>query len=133
MNKLIVPVLLAAVLGSGTVALAQERHQPGERGGWQQHERAGQDRQRGATKGHLRSDARPGNKKHLYRMVDADGDLRRGEQLPRRYRTHHYVVENWRAHRLSAPPRGHQWVQAGNSYALVSIATGRVTQVLLGQ
>ncbi|MDN4036051.1 RcnB family protein [Massilia sp. YIM B02443] len=65
-----------------------------------------------------------------YRSVESDGELRRGERLPARYQTHQYVVENWRSLRLAKPPRGHQWVQTGGSYALVAIATGRVAQVV---
>jgi Ni/Co efflux regulator RcnB len=68
-----------------------------------------------------------------YRSVEADGEVRRGERLPARYQAHQHVVEDWRALRLSKPPRGHQWVDAGDSYALVAIATGRVTQVVMGR
>jgi Ni/Co efflux regulator RcnB len=110
MNKLIVPVLAAAVLAGGAAAQA---HQRGE-----QEARAQQAR---AVK------AGP------YRSVEASGQLKRGEQLPPRYRTHHYVVENWRTHRLTEPPPGHQWVQAGRDYALVGIATGVVQEVLVGR
>ena len=38
-------------------------------------------------------------------------DLYRGNRLPSNYNHRQYVVDNWRAHRLSAPPRGHHWVQ----------------------
>jgi Ni/Co efflux regulator RcnB len=37
------------------------------------------------------------------------------------------------AHRLTEPPPGHQWVQAGSDFALVAIATGVVTEVLVGR
>ncbi|MEG0043831.1 MAG: RcnB family protein [Massilia sp.] len=43
------------------------------------------------------------------------------------------MVEDWRKLRLTKPPRGHQWVQADRSFALVAIATGRVEQVVLGR
>jgi len=69
----------------------------------------------------------------LYRSVESSGELRRGERLPARYQTHQYVIEDWRKLRLSKPPRGHQWVQADGSFALVAIATGRVEQVVLGR
>lgn len=111
MNRFIVPMLVAAVLAGGAAAQVQQR---GE-----QEARAQQARQ--AAKG------------GPFRSVEASGQLKRGEQLPSRYRTHHYVVENWRAHRLTEPPRGHQWVQAGNDYALVAIATGVVQEVLVGR
>lgn len=56
----------------------------------------------------------------------------RGARVPATYRTHHYVVNDWRGHRLSAPPRGYQWVQNGPDYLLVAIATGVIAQLILG-
>lgn len=55
----------------------------------------------------------------------------RGDRLPVEYRHRNYVVENWRGHNLSAPPRGYQWVQTGADYVLVAIATGIILQLLL--
>ncbi len=55
----------------------------------------------------------------------------RGGRLPPQYRNHRYVVQDWRGHRLSSPPRGYQWVQTGNDYVLVAIATGIILQLLL--
>jgi Ni/Co efflux regulator RcnB len=55
----------------------------------------------------------------------------RGERMPLQYRTRQYVVEDWRGHRLSAPPRGYHWVQSGNDYVLVAIATGIILQLML--
>ena len=54
-------------------------------------------------------------------------------RLPPAYRSHSYVVDDWRSHRLYAPPRGYQWVQAGGDYMLVAIATGIITAILLNQ
>lgn len=58
-------------------------------------------------------------------------DLRRGQRLHQEYRSQRYVVSDWRARHLSAPPRGHHWVRAGNDYVLAAIATGIIAQVLL--
>ncbi len=69
-----------------------------------------------------RDDNRGGGPRH---------DLRRGQRLNQEYRGNRYVVSDWRARHLSAPPRGHQWVQAGNDYVLAAIATGIIAQVLL--
>ena len=69
-----------------------------------------------------RDDYRGGGPRH---------DLRRGQRLGHEYRTTTYVVSDWRERRLSAPPRGHHWVQAGNDYVLAAIATGIIAQVLL--
>lgn len=58
-------------------------------------------------------------------------DLRRGHRLGTEYRGSRYVVTDWRQRHLSAPPRGHHWVRAGNDYVLAAIATGLIAQVLL--
>ena len=41
------------------------------------------------------------------------------------------VVDDWRGHHLSPPPRGYHWVQTGGDYVLVAIATGVIMQILL--
>jgi Ni/Co efflux regulator RcnB len=58
-------------------------------------------------------------------------EMRRGGYLPQEYRGRQYVVNDWHGRHLSAPPRGHQWVQANNDYVLVALATGLIAQVLL--
>ena len=78
--------------------------------------------QRGDARNFYRDDRRGGGPRH---------DLRRGHRLGHEYRGNRYVVSDWRARRLSAPPRGHHWVQAGNDYVLAAIATGLIAQVLL--
>ena len=57
----------------------------------------------------------------------------RGERLPAEYRHRNYVVDDWRGHQLSAPPRGYHWVQTGGDYVLVAVATGIIAQLLLGR
>ncbi|MGF6275703.1 Ni/Co efflux regulator RcnB [Massilia sp. UYP11] len=112
MNELIGPLLFAAIFSAGDGLLQRDA-------------RADQD-----------EDARPGRAQAAqlsptrYRSVEATGEVRRGERLPARYQAHQHVVEDWRALRLTKPPPGHQWVDAGDSYALVAIATGRVAQVV---
>jgi Ni/Co efflux regulator RcnB len=59
-------------------------------------------------------------------------NMHRGDRLPSRYRTHQYVVDNYRAHHLSAPPRGHHWVQVGADYVLVAAATGLIVNAVMG-
>jgi Ni/Co efflux regulator RcnB len=60
-------------------------------------------------------------------------EWRRGAHIPREYMGRQYWVEDWRAHRLAPPPRGYQWVQVGNDYVLVALATGIIAQLLLAQ
>jgi Ni/Co efflux regulator RcnB len=61
------------------------------------------------------------------------GDLRIGHALPREYRLRQYAIDNWRAHRLFAPPPGYGWYQAGADYILVDLGSGVIAQVLLGR
>jgi len=65
------------------------------------------------------------------RGAGPDHDFYRGGRLPPEYRNRSYVVDDWRGHRLSAPPRGYHWVQAGGDYVLVAITTGIILSILL--
>jgi Ni/Co efflux regulator RcnB len=56
---------------------------------------------------------------------------RRGGYVSQQYRDNRYVVSDWRGRRLHQPQRGYHWVQAGNDYLLVAIASGLIAQVLL--
>jgi Ni/Co efflux regulator RcnB len=55
----------------------------------------------------------------------------RGGRLPQHYHQQQYVVDDWRGHNLSAPPHGYHWVQTGDDYVLVAIATGIIMQLML--
>lgn len=65
------------------------------------------------------------------RGAGPDHNYHRGDRLPPEYRHRNYVVDDWRGHHLSAPPRGYHWVQVGSDYVLVAIATGIILQLLL--
>lgn len=65
------------------------------------------------------------------RGAGPDRQYHRGDRLPQEYRHPNYVVNNWRDHNLSPPPRGYHWVQTGADYVLVAIATGIILQLLL--
>jgi Ni/Co efflux regulator RcnB len=69
---------------------------------------------------------------HDGRGAGPEHNFHRGERLPSYYHGRQFVVDDWRGHRLSAPPRGYHWVQTGAAYVLVGIATGIIAQVLLG-
>jgi Ni/Co efflux regulator RcnB len=51
--------------------------------------------------------------------------------MPSAYRGQRYIVNDWQARRLHAPPRGYHWVQTGGDYVLVAIATGVILELLL--
>jgi len=67
------------------------------------------------------------------RGAGPDHSFYRGGRLPTEYRGRQYVVDDWRGHHLSAPPRGYHWVQAGGDYVLAAIATGVIASILLNQ
>jgi Ni/Co efflux regulator RcnB len=96
---------------------------------------------RNPGRGDNRNDGRDNHRDE--RRADGRGDRfyynargpewRRGGYVPQQYRSHQYVVNDWRGHYLNAPPRGHQWVQVGGDYVLMAIATGLIVNLLLSQ
>ena len=118
---------LAGVLGAAVLpASAQPRGHDDRRGP-----------NRGPDRGPRRDPYHPSNDRgrrgpppHA-RGVGPDHRWHRGDRLPPAYRHRQYVVNNWRAHRLSAPPRGYNWVQVGGDYALIAVATGLIAQLVL--
>lgn len=141
-TRLIAQAMIAALLTASFPAAAQDRYhdRAQERREDRREDRRDQrDAQREARRDYrdaqreARREAR--DERRDYRQARGAGprhDLYRGQRLPAVYHTRHYVVDNWRAHRLSAPPRGHHWVQVGNDYVLIAIATGIIASVLLG-
>lgn len=62
--------------------------------------------------------------------ADYDGYFRRGGYLPYEYRRPDYYVD-WRSYPgLYAPPYGYQWVQVGNDFLLVALASGLIANLL---
>lgn len=134
--------LLAAALAAGAAAQAQDRRDNrdhdnrghDDRGRYEQRDHRddrGPDRYADGRRND-RFDYRQDDRHDRDRGAGPRHDLRKGGRLPAEYRNRQYVVDNWRDHRLSAPPRGHHWVQAGNDYVLAAIATGVITQIILG-
>ena len=83
---------------------------------------------------HDRDMRRPGPPPHAHGGRHGAGPQHnwvRGSRIPPQYRTRHYVVNDWRGHRLAPPPRGYHWVQNGGDYLLVAIATGVIAQLIL--
>lgn len=134
-SKAVVSAIMAMSLTAGGFAFAQDdgnrndrgRHDQMQRGG-QQDRRDNQERQpnRPQNQGHANNNARQDE-----RGAGPDHAFRRGQRLPIEYRNRQYVVDDWRGHHLSAPPRGYHWVQTGGDYVLVAIATGIILQLML--
>jgi Ni/Co efflux regulator RcnB len=143
-KKIILGAVLAALVGTTGVAAAQNRGPDGRDNGRSEHRdnRNGDKHDNKKNDRHDdRHDAGPDrrNDRIDYRHDNRDPnrgagprhDLRKGHRLPPEYRSKQYVVDNWRSHRLSAPPRGYHWVQTGADYVLVGIATGVIATLFL--
>jgi len=135
-SRTVISAVLALSLATGGFAFAQgrgDRGDRGDRGRSEQAQRGGQ-HDRGDNAGrrsNRQEDQGRGYERRDERGAGPNHDFRRGQRLPMEYRHRQYVVEDWRGHHLSAPPRGYHWVQTGGDYVLVAIATGIILQLLL--
>jgi Ni/Co efflux regulator RcnB len=110
----------------------QDQGRMGNRGDNDRRDNDRRDRRDNDGRGYDRRDDRRDDRRADVYYYGARGpEGHRGGRLPAQYRGHQYVVNDWRGHRLSAPPRGYQWVQVGNDYVLAAIATGIIAQLLL--
>ena len=53
----------------------------------------------------------------------------KGERLSQAYRSRDHYVD-YRSHHLRKPPRGYQWVQVDNNYALIALTSGLISQII---
>jgi Ni/Co efflux regulator RcnB len=130
--KTAISVVIALTMAAGQLAFAQgnsnrnDRDRDGNEG--RQQERRGDmayhhdNRDFGRSHNEERSRGRGAGPNHEYY---------RGDRLPVEYRHRQYVVDDWRSHNLSAPPRGYHWIQSGNDYILIAVATGIIAQLML--
>ncbi|TFW29781.1 RcnB family protein [Duganella callida] len=133
--KPIIGAILAATIAATGAASAQDRHDNDRRGPDREHRDNRHDDRRmdyGPDRRNDRADYRHDDRRGPdHRGAGPRHDMYKGGRLPPEYRGRQYVVENWRAHHLSAPPRGYHWVQTGSDYVLVGIATGVIASLLL--
>ena len=134
-RKTVIAAVITLTMTTGQLAFAQGNSNRDERG---RNEGRQQERHGNSPKPE-RHDNRDFGRNHNrerdrgHRGVGPNFEYYRGDRLPVEYRHRHYVVDDWRGHRLSAPPRGYHWVQSGGDYILVAIATGIILQILLGR
>jgi len=132
--KAIVSAIMAISLASGGLAFADDHGERNDRGRSQQAQRGGERDHRDARQSERSDRGRRMGQRDERRDERGAGpyhEFHRGDRLPAEYRHRQYVVDDWRGHHLSAPPRGYHWVQTGGDYVLVAIATGVILQLLL--
>jgi Ni/Co efflux regulator RcnB len=126
-TKIVVSAIMAMSLLTGGLAFGQDR--PGQRDDQQQRN----DRpDRRNDQGRPPDRGNNNDQRRDVRGAGPDHAFYRGQRLPPQFRDRQYVVDDWRGHHLSAPPRGYHWVQTGGDYVLVAISTGIIMQLLLG-
>lgn len=152
-SRRLVCLVAAASLGLGSVSAFAQDHHRGDRGrdhgqysrqdrdqramgnrGDRDRDRDHENRDRDWNRGHENRNRdwdRGHDRRDVYYYGARGPEWHRGGRVPAQYRGHQYVVNDWRGHRLSPPPRGYQWVQVGNDYVLAAIATGIIAQLLL--
>lgn len=133
-RKAVVSAVMAISLATGGFAFAQDRGDRNDRGRNAQAQRGEQDRRANEARQQNRPENRGRanfNVRRDERGAGPNHQFQRGDRLPVEYRHRNYVVDDWRGHNLSAPPRGYHWVQTGSDYVLVAIATGVILQLLL--
>jgi len=120
-RKSAISVLLALSMATGQLAFAQGNsdHDRNDRG----NSHGQRDRHDNRDFGRSHNDERRNG-----RGVGPNHEYYRGDRLPAEYRHRSYVINDWRGHHLSSPPRGYQWVQSGGDYVLVSIGSGLILQ-----
>jgi Ni/Co efflux regulator RcnB len=128
--------VIAALVGA-TLTLALVGPAFAQRDGERQDQRGSESQQgrgdphQGTQRGNPHQNGQRGDPHQGERGAGPDHQYHRGDRLPAEYRNRSYVVDDWRGHHLSAPPRGYHWVQTGSDYVLVAIATGVILQLLL--
>lgn len=128
---------IAACLGLGSLAVQAQPGPPPGRGNGHgaqdmRHDGRHDDRGRHEQRHDRRDDRRADRHDNGRRGGGPDHNWYKGSRVPPQYRSHHYVVNDWRGHHLSAPPRGYHWIQNGGDYLLVAIATGVIASMVLG-
>ncbi len=136
--KSVVCAIMALSLTTGGFSFAQGVEDRNDNNNNNRKEQAQRGAQQGNRNNQARQPSRPQNQgrgndnaQRDERGAGPDHAFHRGARLPAQYRNNQYVVDDWRSHRLSAPPRGYHWVQTGGDYVLVAIATGIIMQLLL--
>jgi Ni/Co efflux regulator RcnB len=145
-KHLIIPALLAALMGASAPSFSQDRYHGdrdrGDRNDGQRYSQRDRDHDRYDNRNDDRRDGyraqgggRAGSEgwgeERRWNGAGPEHSYRRGDRLPSRYRNHQYVVNNYREHNLRPPPRGYHWVQTGSDYVLAAIATGVIADLII--
>jgi Ni/Co efflux regulator RcnB len=128
--KSILSSVIIASMSLSSVSFAQQHRNDDNRGHGNGHDARHEDRR--DDRRDAREERRDERQERRYYNARSS-EFRRGGHIPHELRDRSYVVNDWRGHHLSAPPRGYQWVQVGPDYVLTAIATGLIANLILNQ
>jgi len=57
-------------------------------------------------------------------------EIKAGDVVPDEYQRSSLALKDWKSRHLKAPEKNEQWVEIGGKYALVSIPTGTVKEMV---
>jgi Ni/Co efflux regulator RcnB len=57
-------------------------------------------------------------------------EIKTGDNVPDEYQRSELAIKDWKARNLKAPGEHEQWVEIKGKYALVSIPTGTITEMV---
>jgi Ni/Co efflux regulator RcnB len=140
-KKTIAVIAAALALSSVGSAFAQDRNHGQDRDGRdgrdgryeQRDSRHDNGRRDYGRRDDDRGDYRDGRQYDRRGYPQPHAEWKRGGYVPSEYRGRNYVVNDYRAYHLNAPPRGYQWVGVGGDYVLAAVATGIIAQIIVGQ
>jgi Ni/Co efflux regulator RcnB len=69
------------------------------------------------------------NGRQLVKVKHNNRRWNRGQRFDRRQARNYRVINDYRAYRLQAPPRGYRYVQSDNDVVMVAIASGLIGAV----
>lgn len=132
-SKTIAVIAATLALCSVGSAFAQDRNHGPDRDGRDGRHAQRDQRHDYGRRNDDRNDYRDGRQSDRRGYPQPHAEWKRGGRVPSEYRGRNYVVNDYRAYHLNAPPRGYQWVGVGGDYVLAAIATGLIAQIIVGQ
>lgn len=57
-------------------------------------------------------------------------EIKKGDTVPDEYQRESLALKDWKSRHLKAPGEHEQWVEIGGKYALVSIPTGTIKEMV---
>jgi Ni/Co efflux regulator RcnB len=124
MKRLIAPLMAASLLAAGLATAAPQDPPPDRQKQGQDSPQHAQPQQQQRTQGPGQAQPHPSAPPQAAHRQPP----RRGDKLPPDQRG--ALVNDYRAHGLKRPPRGHQWRKVDDRYVLIAVATGVIANVI---